>query len=220
MPPLIYDGPNAALVNEVIACAFGPSVLTGTGAYEAPQPITVITNMRAAVDAAGGVGSRGRIRIERSEMQRLMNLQDLTGYELELDWHDLQSNLLARFIWTSQYYPWNRKHESQLEPIKVMAMRLHDTCPPVPLLIAYLTRRLPDGPVGPDRRPGYYREYIAEQAACDLMYCAENRAFNGLTDNYWEMLFRTYRAGLWPCGWDGTWPAPGKLLAWRPPAGT
>ena len=90
---------------------------------------TVITDMREAVDSAGGVGPRGFIRIEYSEMQRLMNLQDLSGYELELDWHDLQSHLVARFIWTREYYAWAREHEHELEPIKSMAMRLNDTSP-------------------------------------------------------------------------------------------
>jgi hypothetical protein len=52
----------------------------------------------------------------------------------------------------------------------------------------------------------------------DLFACAENRAFNGLTDNFWERLLGLYRRGLWPCGWRGVYPGPGTFAAYRRPA--
>jgi hypothetical protein len=63
-PPFVYDGPNAGLVNEVIACAFGDAILRGMGPQHSLPPSTIITDMRAAVDAAGGTGPRGLVDIE------------------------------------------------------------------------------------------------------------------------------------------------------------
>jgi hypothetical protein len=49
----------------------------------------------------------------------------------------------------------------------------------------------------------------------ELWYCAENRAFNGLTDNFWERMFRLYQQGVWPCGGRGVFPSPGKFVVYR-----
>src|SRR3982751_3017305 len=122
-PPPSYEGPHAGLVNEVIACAFSDFILTGSGQAAPPQPLTVITDMRAAVDAAGGVSPRGWIRIDDSAMRRLINLQDLSDYESGLDWHDLQSYLVAEFIWTTEHFDWRRDHKSKLEAVMAMATR-------------------------------------------------------------------------------------------------
>lgn len=57
---LVYDGPNAALVNEVITFARGDGVFSGAGDRRACRfPVRVVTGLRRAVDAAGGVGRIG-----------------------------------------------------------------------------------------------------------------------------------------------------------------
>ena len=211
--PNRYDGPNADLVNEVIEFAFSDRVFSSVGPDERWGSLMIVTDIRRAVDAAGGRGPESQFAVERAAMHELMNLQDLSGYELELNWYDLQARLLAKYIWTSRYYPWSKEHEEELRVLQSMGMRLTANDPW--LLFEHLKKRLPEGPPGPDGSKGYYRTYIASASAADLMHCAENRAFNGMTENYWETLFRTYQMGLWPCGWHGTWPAPGGLMAWR-----
>ena len=196
-----YDGPNAELVNEVIEFAFSDRVFSSVGPDERRGSLMIVTDIRRAVDVAGGRGPESQFAVEWDED------------EVELNWYDLQSNLLAKYVWTSKYYPWSEEHESELRVIQSMGMKLTVEGPWV--LFEHLKERLPDGPPGPDRSKGYYRAYIARAAAADLMRSAENRAFNGMTENYWEALFQTYRMGLWPCGWHGTWPSRGGLIAWR-----
>ena len=53
------------------------------------------------------------------------------------------------------------------------------------------------------------------QIDVELCYCAENRAANGLADNFWERMFQLYRRGVWACGWRGFFPRPGKFVAYR-----
>lgn len=50
----------------------------------------------------------------------------------------------------------------------------------------------------------------------DLRNCAFNRAINGLADLFFEQMFSIYRAGGWPCGWQGDYPS-GKFLTYFPP---
>lgn len=45
-----------------------------------------------------------------------------------------------------------------------------------------------------------------EEIVADLNNCAINRAVNGKTDNFFEKLFKIYKAGYFPCGWDGDYP--------------
>ncbi|MEC2060862.1 MULTISPECIES: hypothetical protein [Bacillus] len=45
-----------------------------------------------------------------------------------------------------------------------------------------------------------------EEIVADLNNCAINRAVNGITDNFFEKLFKIYKAGYFPCGWDGDYP--------------
>jgi hypothetical protein len=149
-------------------------------------------------------------------MQRLLRQDDLSRVELASDWPTLQSHLAERLIRRHDRWEWRQQHRHELARIAALARRTDRSDPPVPLLIAHVAERLPDMPAGPERRNRYQRKFMARQIASDLVFCAENRACNGLAANFWEMLFQTYRAGLWPCGWQGTWPAPGNLIAWRP----
>nr|WP_232502635.1 hypothetical protein [Bacillus velezensis] len=45
-----------------------------------------------------------------------------------------------------------------------------------------------------------------EEIVADLNNCAINRAVNGKTDNFFEKLFKIYKAGYFPWGWDGDYP--------------
>jgi hypothetical protein len=61
---------------------------------------------------------------------------------------------------------------------------------------------------------------IAEWAEDDLRFVALHRACFGLVvGSLWEDLYDIYRAGLFPCGWQGpwgdTWPLPGRFICWR-----
>lgn len=47
---------------------------------------------------------------------------------------------------------------------------------------------------------------IFEDIVADLNNCAINRAVNGKIDNFFEKLFKIYKAGYVPCGWDGDYP--------------
>ncbi|MFJ9288757.1 hypothetical protein [Bacillus halotolerans] len=45
-----------------------------------------------------------------------------------------------------------------------------------------------------------------EEIVADLNNCAINRAINGKIDNFFEKLFKIYKAGYFPCGWDRNYP--------------
>jgi hypothetical protein len=214
-PSLNYEGPNADLVNEVIRFALGDDVFGWSGPNGMVGSTTIVSDMRRAVDAAGGAGPVGNIPIERRAMQRLMNMEELSDDYRTLTWHDLKANLVAKLIWRTEWYEWKKQHPAAARTIASVAVRWTADSP-LPVYEHLLTR-LPEGPRGPDHRRGYYQSYVAETAVSDFMHCAGNRAINGMTDNFWESLFQVYRLGLWPCGWIGTWPAPGGFLAWRRP---
>ena len=49
----------------------------------------------------------------------------------------------------------------------------------------------------------------------DLSSCAQSRAYVGEANPFFEKLFDLYKAGVWPCGWEGNYPA-GKLVVFVP----
>ncbi|MGC5327296.1 hypothetical protein [Brevibacillus sp. SYSU BS000544] len=53
-----------------------------------------------------------------------------------------------------------------------------------------------------------------ENVLVDLRNCAINRAVNGQTNNFYEQVFKIYKAGGFPCGWDGSYPESGKIIAY------
>jgi hypothetical protein len=210
-PAFHYDGPNAGLVNEVIEFAFGDRVFSASGPDERRESVLLISDMRRAVSADGGQEPENYFPVERAAMQALMNSTNLSDDDLQFNWQDLRSNQIAKLIWTTQYYEWRKAHSEALRCVQSL-----DRDNPRPLF-DHLVARLLEGPRAPGQTRGYCRGYVAHSAADSLRLCAENRAFNGRTDNHWERLFQTYQAGLWPCGWYGTWPAPGVLMAWHRP---
>ena len=57
---------------------------------------------------------------------------------------------------------------------------------------------------------------LAEEIANDLANIALTRAvFGANPDRLFEQMFQAYRAGGWPCGWLGAYPA-GKLVVYDP----
>lgn len=62
--------------------------------------------------------------------------------------------------------------------------------------------------------PKQYQD-ILDDAIGDLYNCAFNRCVYGETDNFFETVFAAYRAGCWPCGWQGDYPS-GRLRVFRP----
>ncbi|WP_160323676.1 hypothetical protein, partial [Defluviitalea phaphyphila] len=48
-------------------------------------------------------------------------------------------------------------------------------------------------------------EIVWEEVYCDLIDCARTRAIQGKTNKFFEKIFEVYKAGGWPCGWDGNY---------------
>jgi hypothetical protein len=218
----VQYGQHTALVEEVLAFAFSGRVLFATGPATDVEDAWITNDLRLAVIANAGDEAISRFQMAPDVdvsawgntdllTHNLARLADLTLSEAEGDlgwsWHDLMENLVAELIWTSE---WHQDREQQ---------RYHD------LLYArfiesafetYLRRHL-EG-ILPLTRPleGWEScaEHLANNMVSELWYCAENRAANGLTDNFWERMFRLYKRGLWPCGWQGFFPRPGKFVAY------
>jgi len=58
-------------------------------------------------------------------------------------------------------------------------------------------------------------EIVWEEVYSDLRCCARTRAIQGKTNKFFEKIFEVYKAGGWPCGWDGNYPD-GKLIVYFP----
>jgi|SRR5581483_430988 len=63
---------------------------------------------------------------------------------------------------------------------------------------------------------GPYDE-ILDDIASDFYHCAYKRAVFGSGPHFFETLYECYRAGAWPCGWKGEYPA-GTLVVYLPSA--
>ncbi|MCG2574849.1 hypothetical protein LVY74_14975 [Acinetobacter sp. ME22] len=60
-------------------------------------------------------------------------------------------------------------------------------------------------------------EYVdlLDDIASDLYNCAYARAIHGIDEEgLFEKIFITYRAGYWPCGWEGIYPD-GNMLIYK-----
>jgi hypothetical protein len=205
-----YSGPNTNLVNEVLEFALSDLVFGARGPEEDSTGLLIINDMRRAVDAAGGQGPEAFFRAGIVwDNGRRLDGDDLT-------WHDLCENLIAKYIWRTEWYQWRERNADSQD----LLVAYHPYFGEIQRHFATL---LPDGPPGPgslwdphaDRHIGYYRDYIARDATDVFSYIAQNRAYNGMTDNFWEQLFQLYKAGLWPCGWQGSYPDDGRLMVWR-----
>lgn len=216
-------GVHTPLVEEVIAFAFGGGVLSAVGPAEETEDAWITNDLRLAVELNGGEGEHARFLLASDISASDWGNADLLGHnlvtgedltigkvrdELLWTWQDLTENLVAELIWTAAY--WARQdrdaihdplfqafHSSSLE--RQLAERFRDILPHAEQLPGW----------------GHCGEQAAHNAVNDLWYCAENRAFNGPTDNFWERLFRLYCLGQWPCGWRGVYPSPGKFVAYR-----
>jgi hypothetical protein len=60
------------------------------------------------------------------------------------------------------------------------------------------------------------RQRWLNEVAADLRSIITNHAVFGASDSFFERLWRIYRQGGWPCGWDGSYPG-GNLVVWEPP---
>ena len=49
----------------------------------------------------------------------------------------------------------------------------------------------------------------------DMYSCARSRALMGDQNPFFEKLFNLYKAGVWPCGWEGNYPE-GQLVVFVP----
>ena len=61
--------------------------------------------------------------------------------------------------------------------------------------------------------PNEYSVFF-ENIVIDLRNCAINRAVYGVTNNFYEIIFKVYKSGEFPCGWEGEYPEEGKLIAY------
>ena len=215
-------GLHTPLVEEVIDFAFGKGVLASTGPAGETDEAWITNNLRLALEANAGEGELGRLRMAAEAEVSGWGNTDLLAHnlatgddlrvadvrdELAWTWHDLTENL-AGSIRANAGGP--RVDREAIR--RLLFRRFHGSG---------LERQLRDrlGASLPESvaLPGWLHagEQIANNAVSELRWCAENRACNGLTDNFWERLFRLYREGLWPCGWRGVYPEPGKFVAYR-----
>jgi hypothetical protein len=208
-PPLVYNGPNAELVNELIAFAFSEQPLSSVGPDEVRDDVVIITNVRHALDGAVGTNDELDVAIEPATMRRLMNSDDPDYDDCRLSWLDLKENLAGEYIPSRFSVNLKTSHKAALERILPLFMAYHERNVPLEDHIARLLGGSPRGPETNDR------DCVANEVAADLLHCVKNRSMNGATTNFWESLFQVYLQGLWPCGWQGIWPTSGKFVAWR-----
>jgi hypothetical protein len=215
-------GEHTALVEEVIDFAFSGRVLFAVGPAEETASAWITDDLRLALEANAGDGAISRFRMAPEQDVGSWGNSDLlehnmaTGADLRIEdvaedlswtWHDLTENL-AGCIRTGKYWErpdcealhgrlFKRFISSSLE--KDLRCRLVEILPVVAPL------------------PGWKNcaDHLANNMVSELWFCAENRAFNGLTDNFWERMFQLYQQGMWPCGWYGVFPSPGKFVAYR-----
>ncbi len=213
---LEYQGPNANLVREVFDLAFSQRIVGSVGPDYRDDAVVVTTDMVRGVDAAGMASDEGRFEVAFGDE---MLTPENWPYDGDVSWSDeegwsgLRENLTTHYIKTESWYDWSADHEQELRKCKSLAVQW--TADDPMHLHKHLRAVLPVGPTGPDGSEGYYQAYMVNEIASDLMQCAINRAFNGLTDNFWERLLGVYQQGLWPCCWLGRWPAERRFLAWR-----
>lgn len=225
-------GEHTTLVEEVIAFAFNDRVLFAVGPPVETVSAWITDDLRLALEANAGESEISRIRMAPQLDVSGWGNTDLLGHnvttgddlriedvaeELTWGWHDLTENLVAELIWTSAY--WQRPDRNALhDPLFKLFMSSSLEQDLRSRLVAILPAAEP--------LSGWKNcaEHLANNMLSELWYCAENRAFNGLTDNFWERMFHLYQQGVWPCGWRGVFPSPGKFIAFRrssePDAGT
>ena len=60
-----------------------------------------------------------------------------------------------------------------------------------------------------------YNELL-DDVTDDLSMCIKSRAIQGISNKFYENIFKAYKSGGWPCGWKGDWPD-GELVIFYPP---
>jgi hypothetical protein len=199
-----YDGPNADLVREVFQFAFSGVPFSSKGPEEQGDDFLIINDMRRAEETSNGVGKERFFHLQPETYEKLTNTE--MPADAVFTWFGLLENMIPQCIWNRRWYRWKKRHEQTWKVLQELDLSY---------LSRHFFRLLPEGPPGPDGDKDYYRERIADDASATFSYLAENRAYNGVTNNFWEQLFGLYKKGLWPCGWQGVWPAPGRFIAWR-----
>ncbi len=216
-------GEHNALVEEVINFANSARLLCAVGPATETDRAWIINDLRSALEFNAGqeiglfrmapeldVSDWGNTELLGTNLvnQGELNLTiDDVRDELTWNWHDLTENMVAEFIKTTEYYELpNRRSISK-------ALFQHFCGTP---LERQLRERLAVLVPHAEPLPGWQNpaEHIANNVVSELMWCAENRAFNGLTGNFWEQMFGLYQQGFWPCGWRGVYPQPGKFVAY------
>jgi hypothetical protein len=203
---MIYKGPNADLVNDVISFAFSDQILSGRGG-DGDSPL-IFPDIRHAMFAA----TEAEIPVAFTGHGVLTTWPPDNDYEwsVGITWFHLKDGLIAELIQTTEWYAWEKQHETAVQTCESLALGGAKTSTP---FIDYLMTLVPE--LGPEDDIGYYRAFVVLQTAADMMECCKNRAFNGMTDNWWEKIFAVYRQGLFPCGWLGKFPIDGRMIAWR-----
>jgi hypothetical protein len=110
---------------------------------------------------------------------------------------------------------WNDLREDEVAPFHAMPYDHPEAKPAydatdglLPHLVTLLRAKL----------PASYSDLLDDVAA-DLQHCAMNRALQGLVpDSFWERVWRLYAVGVWPCGWEGEYPA-GRVVIFQPRSG-
>ena len=215
-------GEHTPLVEEVIDFASSGRVLFAVGPAEETASAWISDDLRIALEANAGDGEISRFRMAPQQDVNNWGNSDLlehnmaTGDDLRTEdvaedltwgWHDLTENLVAECIGRKN---WDRTDREALD--RLLFRRFISSS-----LEKDLYRRLVGILPAVEPLAGWKNcaEHLANNMVSELWYCARNRAFNGLTDNFWERMFRLYQQGMWPCGWRGVYPSPGKFVAYR-----
>ncbi|WP_438347711.1 hypothetical protein ACP8HI_18835 [Paenibacillus sp. FA6] len=123
--------------------------------------------------------------------------------------HDEAKWLIINEVFGEDEYTWSDIRQLEMGKVKGKLYKLEPSQKPdgldeVTAIIADgLRKQITD----------VYSDFF-ESVVVDLRNCALNRAINGEGENFYEHIFRVYKAGGFPCGWEGDYPGEGKLIAY------
>lgn len=113
VPPVLYNGPNAALVNEVIAFALSDKVLASVGPDEVRDDLVIITDVQRAIELAVDQEEESRFAIDPAVLRRMWYADDPALHSPDEDfyrcWADFRENMVPECIWRGRESEWRKK---------------------------------------------------------------------------------------------------------------
>ncbi|MEK5236181.1 hypothetical protein NST99_10870 [Paenibacillus sp. FSL L8-0470] len=140
--------------------------------------------------------------MEFPKTARAQNIVTINQYEEA-------KRLASTEVFGEDEYTWSDIRQLEMGKVKGKLYKLASSQKPSGL--DELTGLIADGLRSQITDP--YRDFF-ETVVVDLRNCAINRAINGEVENFYEQVFRIYKAGGFPCGWDGDYPDEGRIIAY------